>query len=105
MTAHGGPGLLVDSKQPAQSVLHLKVTDAPPFQFQMRWAPRRCPPATWHACRPGPPRPLRRERQSRSYAPIDHGTVRVRPSRSMAITSDRSRPPLATDCGDAAVRW
>ena len=33
--AHGGPGLLIDSKDPAQSVLYLKVTDTPPFQFQM----------------------------------------------------------------------
>lgn len=33
--AHGGPGLLIDSKNPAQSVLYLKLTDDPPFQFQM----------------------------------------------------------------------
>jgi hypothetical protein len=33
--AHGGPGLLIDPKDPAQSVLLLKVTDNPPFQFQM----------------------------------------------------------------------
>ena len=33
--AHGGPGLLIDSKAPSQSVMLLKVTDTPPFQFQM----------------------------------------------------------------------
>jgi hypothetical protein len=33
--AHGGPGLLIDSASPAQSVMVLKVTDTPPFQFQM----------------------------------------------------------------------
>ncbi len=33
--AHGGPGYLIDSKNPGQSVLLLKVTDNPPFQFQM----------------------------------------------------------------------
>lgn len=33
--AHGGPGLLIDSQNPAQSVLYLKTTDNPPFQFQM----------------------------------------------------------------------
>ena len=33
--AHGGPGYLIDSKNPGQSVLFLKVTDNPPFQFQM----------------------------------------------------------------------
>ena len=33
--AHGGPGLLIDSKNPSQSVMVLKVTDTPPFQFQM----------------------------------------------------------------------
>ena len=33
--AHGGPGLLIDSRDPAQSVMLLKVTDTPPFQFQM----------------------------------------------------------------------
>ena len=33
--AHGGPGLLIDSKNPAQSVMLLKLTDNPPFQFQM----------------------------------------------------------------------
>ena len=33
--AHGGPGLLIDSTNPAQSVMLLKVTDTPPFQFQM----------------------------------------------------------------------
>src|SRR5438093_8658979 len=33
--AHGGPGLLIDAKNPAQSVLLLKLTDTPPFQFQM----------------------------------------------------------------------
>ena len=34
-SAHGGPGLLIDSKNPPQSVMVLKVTDTPPFQFQM----------------------------------------------------------------------
>jgi len=34
-TAHGGPGLLIDPQNPAQSVLLLKVTSNPPFQFQM----------------------------------------------------------------------
>jgi len=33
--AHGGPGYLIDSKNPSQSVMLLKVTDTPPFQFQM----------------------------------------------------------------------
>ena len=33
--AHGGPGLLIDAANPAQSVMLLKVTDPPPFQFQM----------------------------------------------------------------------
>src|SRR5258708_3565347 len=33
--AHGGPGYLIDAKTPAQSVLYEKVTDNPPFQFQM----------------------------------------------------------------------
>jgi hypothetical protein len=33
--AHGGPGLLIDPVHPAQSVLLLKVSDNPPFQFQM----------------------------------------------------------------------
>jgi hypothetical protein len=33
--AHGGPGLLIDKPNPAQSVMLLKVTDNPPFQFQM----------------------------------------------------------------------
>ena len=33
--AYGGPGLLIDSTNPDQSVLYLKVTDTPPFQFQM----------------------------------------------------------------------
>jgi hypothetical protein len=33
--AHGGPGYLIDSKNPGQSVLYLKVTGNPPFQFQM----------------------------------------------------------------------
>ncbi len=33
--AHGGPGLLIDRQNPAQSVLLLKVTSNPPFQFQM----------------------------------------------------------------------
>jgi hypothetical protein len=33
--AHGGPGFLIDSKNPGQSVMVLKVTDTPPFQFQM----------------------------------------------------------------------
>jgi len=33
--AHGGPGYLIDSKSPGNSVLYLKVTDNPPFQFQM----------------------------------------------------------------------
>ena len=33
--AHGGPGLLIDSKNPQNSVLLLKLQDPPPFQFQM----------------------------------------------------------------------
>jgi|GEM_PF-1861786 len=33
--ASGGPGLLIDVKNPAQSVLYLKTTDIPPFKFQM----------------------------------------------------------------------
>lgn len=33
--AHGGPGYLIDAANPAQSVLYLKVTASPPFQFQM----------------------------------------------------------------------
>ena len=33
--AHGGPGLLIDAANPAQSVMLLKVLDPPPFQFQM----------------------------------------------------------------------
>jgi len=33
--AHGGPGLLIDKLDPAQSVLLLKLMDPPPFQFQM----------------------------------------------------------------------
>lgn len=33
--AHGGPGLLIDKSNPGQSVLYLKLTDTPPFQFQM----------------------------------------------------------------------
>ena len=33
--AHGGPGLLIDAANPPQSVMLLKVTDTPPFQFQM----------------------------------------------------------------------
>jgi hypothetical protein len=33
--AHGGPGLLIDAKDPAQSVLLLKLSDPPPFGFQM----------------------------------------------------------------------
>ncbi len=33
--AHGGPGLLIDPNNPAQSVMLLKVSDNPPFQFQM----------------------------------------------------------------------
>ncbi len=33
--AHGGPGLLIDSKDPSQSVLYLKTTATPPFGFQM----------------------------------------------------------------------
>ena len=33
--AHGGPGLLIDASNPAQSVMLLKVKDTPPFQFQM----------------------------------------------------------------------
>jgi len=33
--AHGGPGLLIDAQEPAQSVMLLKVSDTPPFQFQM----------------------------------------------------------------------
>jgi hypothetical protein len=33
--AHGGPGFIIDSSNPAQSVLLLKLTDTPPFQFQM----------------------------------------------------------------------
>ena len=33
--AHGGPGLLIDKANPLQSVLYTKVTDTPPFGFQM----------------------------------------------------------------------
>jgi hypothetical protein len=33
--AHGGPGLLIDRQNPSQSVLLLKVSANPPFQFQM----------------------------------------------------------------------
>ena len=33
--AKGGPGLLIDSAHPDQSVLLTKLTDTPPFQFQM----------------------------------------------------------------------
>ena len=33
--ASGGPGLLIDAKSPDQSVLYTKVTDTPPFKFQM----------------------------------------------------------------------
>jgi hypothetical protein len=33
--AHGGPGLVIDSSNPAQSVMLLKLTDTPPFGFQM----------------------------------------------------------------------
>lgn len=33
--AHGGPGRLIDSQNPSQSVMVLKTTDTPPFQFQM----------------------------------------------------------------------
>ncbi|MGZ6125875.1 MAG: hypothetical protein ACXWLR_12995 [Myxococcales bacterium] len=33
--AHGGPGVLIDATNPLQSVMLLKVTDTPPFQFQM----------------------------------------------------------------------
>jgi hypothetical protein len=33
--AHGGPGLLIDASNPSQSVMLLKVSDNPPFQFQM----------------------------------------------------------------------
>ena len=33
--AKGGPGLLIDSASPDQSVLLTKLTDTPPFQFQM----------------------------------------------------------------------
>ena len=34
-TAHGGPGLLIDKQNPAQSVLLLKLMNPPPFGFQM----------------------------------------------------------------------
>ena len=33
--AHGGPGMLIDSQNPDQSVLYTKLFDPPPFQFQM----------------------------------------------------------------------
>jgi len=33
--AHGGPGLLIDPQNPSQSVLLLKLSADPPFQFQM----------------------------------------------------------------------
>jgi hypothetical protein len=33
--AHGGPGFLIDSKNWQNSVLLTKLTDSPPFQFQM----------------------------------------------------------------------
>jgi hypothetical protein len=33
--AFGGPGLLIDPTSPDSSVLYLKVTDHPPFGFQM----------------------------------------------------------------------
>lgn len=33
--ASGGPGLLIDAQNPDRSVLYLKVTDTPPFNFQM----------------------------------------------------------------------
>ena len=33
--AHGGPGLLIDPAHPDQSVILTKVSDNPPFQFQM----------------------------------------------------------------------
>jgi len=45
--AHGGPGLLIDRQNPAQSVLLLKVTSNPPFQFH------RCRRTKWRVCRPG----------------------------------------------------
>jgi len=34
-TAHGGPGLLIDKQNPAQSVILLKLMAPPPFGFQM----------------------------------------------------------------------
>lgn len=33
--ASGGPGLLIDAKNPDRSVIYTKVTDTPPFKFQM----------------------------------------------------------------------
>ena len=33
--ASGGPGYLIDSQDPGKSVLYLKVTSSPPFNFQM----------------------------------------------------------------------
>lgn len=33
--ASGGPGFLIDSLDPSKSVLYLKVTSSPPFNFQM----------------------------------------------------------------------
>jgi len=33
--ASGGPGYLIDSLDPGKSVLYLKVTSSPPFNFQM----------------------------------------------------------------------
>jgi hypothetical protein len=33
--ATGGPGYLIDSQDPGKSVLYLKVTSSPPFNFQM----------------------------------------------------------------------
>ncbi|HTO96207.1 MAG TPA: hypothetical protein VMK66_04105 [Myxococcales bacterium] len=33
--AHGGPGKIIDSANPLQSVILTKLSDPPPFQFQM----------------------------------------------------------------------
>ncbi len=41
--AHGGPGLVIDKASPDQSVMLLKVSNNPPFQFQM---PLGAPPLT-----------------------------------------------------------
>ena len=35
LQASGGPGLIIDTKNPDQSVIYTKVTATPPFKFQM----------------------------------------------------------------------